>query len=154
MWKHLVTGVPSSFVLLLSVWLRPAPPEAGLTSFTSVGPGGCSSDCSCPTFPVVTCEAERSIAATATASLQWWWSLTLISLVVNLIVIGFLWVSLPYICVGAFESKRSPIISFVGEVKAEQKIDKGGLGAAVFTGKGGPVIPAERAVWRKNSAKP
>ncbi|CAE8614739.1 unnamed protein product, partial [Polarella glacialis] len=111
--------------------------QAGLTSFTSVGPGGCSSDCSCPTFPVVTCEAERSIAATATASLQWWWSLTLISLVVNLIVIGFLWVSLPYICVGAFESKRSPIISFVGEVKAEQKIDKGGLGAAVTTGKGG-----------------
>ncbi|CAE8645449.1 unnamed protein product [Polarella glacialis] len=160
MWKHLVTGIPSSIVVLISVWFRAAPLEPTLTSFTSVGPGGCSADCSCPTCPVVTCEAERFIAATATASLQWWWSLTLISLVVNSIVVGCLWVSLPYICVGVFESKRpsiiaggkttEPIITLISEVKAEQATLEGASVATLSAGKGGPVTPGSLAAWRKS----
>ena len=159
MWQHLASGLPSSLVLLLSIWCRTGPPEPSVTSVTSIGPGGCSADCSCPRCPENTCEAQKLVAAGALSSLQWWWNLIVISLFLNFVLAGFIWVSLPYICAGVWNGRKE-----AEALKGEDQVKGAAAVRALQTeveaterscviSKGGPVTPAVFAGRRRSAGK-
>jgi hypothetical protein len=158
MWHHVASGLPSSLVLLVSLWCRSGPPEPSVTTVTSIGPGGCVADCTCPRCPEYTCATQDLAVAGALASSEWWRHLALVTSFVCILLSGFIWVSLPYICAGLWNSQQvkgqqkvgqSRVIT-IEEVEATQAV----VVETPGSGKGGPVTPAVRAGWRKSSAKP
>jgi hypothetical protein len=153
MWHQVASGLPSSLVLLVSLWWRASPPEPSVTTVTSIGPGGCVSDCTCPGCPEYTCAAQDLAAAGAVSSSEWWRTLALASIFVIFLLAGFVWISLPYICAGIWNAPQ------VKEVRSVEQAGSATLEEVVLTpavvadtspggGKGGPVTPAVRAARR------
>jgi hypothetical protein len=156
MWQPFVQGLPAALVVILATFFRQtAVPHEHSTTNRVVGPGGVSVDCSCPFVDPNPCRAERGQLDGATTSIHLWRTGALIFLAISCGLSLFIWVTSPYTFAGYWVSNKGSS-SKVPLLTAESgdKEEVPATAVVVVAGKGGPITPAARAVWRKGSAKP